>query len=117
MLLSVKVQTSSKLLVTKDTMIFFLCLQSDSALTVVENNEGGGREGRDDDDDQEAITVDEDEGDLEVVQPTEEWQTLKPGNEHDLPVICRCQETSGLVLDILCVCVCAQARQCPEVPT
>ena len=95
-------------------------VQSDSALTVVENKEGGGGrgEGRDDDDDKEEVTVDEDEGDLEVVQPTEEWQTLKPGNVHELPVICHCQETSGLVLDVLCVCVCVcvQARQCPQVP-
>ncbi|KAM8733422.1 nucleotide exchange factor SIL1 [Acanthopagrus schlegelii] len=55
--------------------------KSDSALTVVENKEGGGGrgEGHDDDDDKEEVTVDEDEGDLEVVQPTEEWQTLKPG--------------------------------------
>ena len=94
-------------------------VQSDSALTVVENKEGGGGrgEGRDDDDDKEEVTVDEDEGDLEVVQPTEEWQTLKPGNVHELPVICHCQETSGLVLDVLCVCVCVcrpgSAHRCP----
>ncbi|XP_067454645.1 nucleotide exchange factor SIL1 [Thunnus thynnus] len=50
--------------------------KSESALTVVENTEGG--EGAGSDEDEEA-TVEEDEGDLEVVQPTEEWQTLKPG--------------------------------------
>ncbi|XP_070769553.1 nucleotide exchange factor SIL1 [Enoplosus armatus] len=46
--------------------------KSDSALTVVENTEGGGEE-------EEEVTVYDDEGDLEVVQPTEEWQTLKAG--------------------------------------
>ncbi|XP_035524599.1 nucleotide exchange factor SIL1 [Morone saxatilis] len=46
---------------------------SESALTVVENKGGGG------DDEEEEVTIDEDEGDLEVAQPTEEWQTLKPG--------------------------------------
>ncbi|XP_074503968.1 nucleotide exchange factor SIL1 [Sebastes fasciatus] len=50
--------------------------KSDSALTVVENTEGGeGVVG----DEEDEVTIDEDEGDLEVVQPTEEWQTLKPG--------------------------------------
>ncbi|XP_068570281.1 nucleotide exchange factor SIL1 [Cebidichthys violaceus] len=48
--------------------------KSDSALTVVENTEG--REGGGADEEAE-VTVDE--GDLEVVQPTEDWQTLKPG--------------------------------------
>lgn len=45
-----------------------------SALTVVKNpdgREGGGA------DEEAEVTVDE--GDLEVVQPTEDWQTLKPG--------------------------------------
>ncbi|CAJ1057978.1 nucleotide exchange factor SIL1 isoform X2 [Xyrichtys novacula] len=48
--------------------------KSDSALTLVENTEAGG-------DEEEEVTVDEEEeeGDLEVVKPTEEWQTLKPG--------------------------------------
>ncbi|XP_010748936.3 nucleotide exchange factor SIL1 [Larimichthys crocea] len=49
--------------------------KSDSALTVVENTEGGEGAGGD----EEEVTVDEDEEDLEVVQPTDEWQTLKPG--------------------------------------
>ncbi|KAK5897570.1 hypothetical protein CesoFtcFv8_010621 [Champsocephalus esox] len=45
-----------------------LSQKSDSALAVVENTEG------------EVEVMDEgDEGDFEVVQPTEEWQTLKPG--------------------------------------
>ncbi|XP_051276717.1 nucleotide exchange factor SIL1 [Dicentrarchus labrax] len=48
--------------------------KSESALTVVENKEGGGGE-----EEEEEVTIDEDEGDLEVAQPTEEWQTLKPG--------------------------------------
>ncbi|XP_074530910.1 nucleotide exchange factor SIL1 [Halichoeres trimaculatus] len=49
--------------------------KSDSALTVVENPEG--------DDEEEEVTVDPEkeveEEELEVIQPTEEWQTLKPG--------------------------------------
>ncbi|XP_070692935.1 nucleotide exchange factor SIL1 isoform X2 [Pempheris klunzingeri] len=47
-----------------------------SALTVVENTEGGGGGVE-----EEEVTVDNDdeEGDLEVVHPTEEWQTLRPG--------------------------------------
>ncbi|XP_078117130.1 nucleotide exchange factor SIL1 isoform X2 [Sander vitreus] len=44
--------------------------KSDSALAVMENTGGG--------DEEEEVTVEED-GDLEVVQPTEEWQTLQPG--------------------------------------
>ncbi|XP_054872288.1 nucleotide exchange factor SIL1 isoform X3 [Amphiprion ocellaris] len=45
---------------------------SEGALTVVENTEEG--------DEEEEVTVvdDNDEEDLEVVQPTEQWQTLKP---------------------------------------
>lgn len=74
-------KTSSVLLVSTSEIQWFLpsCLsvQSESALTVVENAGGGEAAGSDED---EEATVDEDEGDLEVVQPTEEWQTLKPGN-------------------------------------
>ncbi|XP_045887615.1 nucleotide exchange factor SIL1 [Micropterus dolomieu] len=40
----------------------------ESALTLVENTEGG---------EEEEVRVDE--GDLDAVQPTEDWQTLKPG--------------------------------------
>ncbi|XP_070818804.1 nucleotide exchange factor SIL1 [Chaetodon trifascialis] len=47
--------------------------KSDSALTVVESTEGAEGVGGDE---EEAMV---DEGDSEVVQPTEEWQTLKPG--------------------------------------
>ncbi|XP_071767710.1 nucleotide exchange factor SIL1 [Centroberyx gerrardi] len=70
------------------TMVFLLLLhccqlatilgqKSDSALTVVESTEGGGGG----EEEEEATVADEDEngGDLEVVQPTEQWQTLKPG--------------------------------------
>ncbi len=66
----------------------FLCVsvQSDSALTVVENTGGGEEEAGGDVD--EEVTVNEDEGDLEVVQPTEEWQTLKPGNVLRVLVLC-----------------------------
>uniref|UniRef100_A0A3Q0SYI3 Nucleotide exchange factor SIL1 n=1 Tax=Amphilophus citrinellus TaxID=61819 RepID=A0A3Q0SYI3_AMPCI len=52
---------------------------SGGALIVVENTEHEGKGG----DEEEEVTVgdsdDDDEGDLEVVQPTEQWQTLKPG--------------------------------------
>ncbi|XP_053180477.1 nucleotide exchange factor SIL1 isoform X2 [Scomber japonicus] len=56
-----------------------LSQKSESALTVVENMEGGEGASSDDDGDEVTIDEDEEEGDLEVVQPTEEWQTLKPG--------------------------------------
>lgn len=56
-------------------LFVFVCLQSDSFLTVVENTEAGEGAGSDE---EEEVTVDF--GDLEVVQPSEEWQTLKPGN-------------------------------------
>lgn len=56
-------------------LFLFVCLQSDSSLTVVENTEAGEGAGSDE---EEEVTVDF--GDLEVVQPSEEWQTLKPGN-------------------------------------
>lgn len=43
---------------------------------MVENTEHEGKGG----DEEEEVTIgDGDEGDLEVVQPTEQWQTLKPG--------------------------------------
>ncbi|XP_034739165.1 nucleotide exchange factor SIL1 isoform X1 [Etheostoma cragini] len=45
--------------------------KSASALAVMETTGGG--------DEEEEVTLEEDEGDLEVVQPTEEWQTLQPG--------------------------------------
>ncbi|XP_040904655.1 nucleotide exchange factor SIL1 [Toxotes jaculatrix] len=65
------------------TLVFLLLLhchhipgivgqKSDSALTVVENAEGGG-EGEGGDEEKEEM------GNLEVLQPTEQWQTLKPG--------------------------------------
>ncbi|XP_041653618.1 nucleotide exchange factor SIL1 isoform X2 [Cheilinus undulatus] len=49
-------------------------LKSDSALTVVESTDNNEEEEVTMDDEEE-----EEEGDLEVIQPTEEWQTLKPG--------------------------------------
>lgn len=49
--------------------------KSDSALTVVESPAAGVEE-----EDVDEVTVQEDSGgDMEVVEPTEEWQTLKPG--------------------------------------
>ncbi|XP_060935425.1 nucleotide exchange factor SIL1 [Limanda limanda] len=45
--------------------------RSDSALTVVENAEGGGGAGGDEEEEANL--------NLEVIQPTEQWQTLKPG--------------------------------------
>ncbi|KAL6118026.1 sil1 [Pungitius sinensis] len=50
--------------------------KSDCALTVVENTEGW-EEGSADK--KAEVTVDEEEGDFEVVQPTDNWQTLKAG--------------------------------------
>lgn len=50
--------------------------KSERALTVVENNEGGGV----DVGEEEEVTVDDDDdGEFEVLQPNEQWQTLKPG--------------------------------------
>lgn len=47
-------------------------MKSDSALIVVENSEGC--------DDEATVVDDLSEGEyLEVFQPTEQWQTLKPG--------------------------------------
>ncbi|MEQ2287057.1 hypothetical protein AMECASPLE_008593 [Ameca splendens] len=48
--------------------------QSDGALTVLENT-GGGVGGEE----EEEVTVDDDDADVEVLQPTEQWQTLAPG--------------------------------------
>nr|XP_019934043.1 PREDICTED: nucleotide exchange factor SIL1 isoform X2 [Paralichthys olivaceus] len=48
--------------------------RSDSALTVVENAEGGGGGGGEGGDEEEGAN-----DNLNVVQPTEQWQTLKPG--------------------------------------
>uniref|UniRef100_G3Q693 Nucleotide exchange factor SIL1 n=1 Tax=Gasterosteus aculeatus TaxID=69293 RepID=G3Q693_GASAC len=47
---------------------------SDCALTVVENTEG-----RKEADKEAGVIADEDEGDFEVIQPTDNWQTLKAG--------------------------------------
>ncbi|XP_026212826.1 nucleotide exchange factor SIL1 isoform X2 [Anabas testudineus] len=57
---------------------FVLGHKTGSALTVVDNPEGGEGAHRDEEDE---ATVDEDGDleDIEVVQPTEQWQTLKPG--------------------------------------
>ncbi|XP_077957594.1 nucleotide exchange factor SIL1 isoform X2 [Gasterosteus aculeatus] len=48
--------------------------KSDCALTVVENTEG-----RKEADKEAGVIADEDEGDFEVIQPTDNWQTLKAG--------------------------------------
>ncbi|XP_008417956.2 LOW QUALITY PROTEIN: nucleotide exchange factor SIL1 [Poecilia reticulata] len=51
-----------------------LSQKSEGALIVVENTEGGGGA------DEEEVTVDDDDdGVFEVVQPNEQWQTLRPG--------------------------------------
>lgn len=58
--------------------ILFLFAQSGGDLIVVENTEHEAVNGE-----QEEVAVDDvedDEGDLDVVQPSEQWQTLKPGN-------------------------------------
>lgn len=44
---------------------------------MVDNPEGDNEA---DVDEEVEVTVDEDEGELEVVQPSEDWQTLGPGN-------------------------------------
>ncbi|KAK5622434.1 hypothetical protein CRENBAI_003703 [Crenichthys baileyi] len=51
--------------------------KSEGALTVVENTGGGGVG----DDEEEVVTVDDDhdDADVDVLQPTEQWQTLVPG--------------------------------------
>ncbi|XP_026186689.1 nucleotide exchange factor SIL1 isoform X2 [Mastacembelus armatus] len=63
------------------TLALFLLLHSchipsvcghKSALTVVENTEKRG-------DEEEQVKVEDDDGDFTVVQPAEQWQTLKPG--------------------------------------
>lgn len=54
----------------------FVLFQSDSSLIVVENTED---EEAAVGDEEEEMTADGYEGDLEVVQPNEEWQTLRPG--------------------------------------
>lgn len=55
-------------------------LQPDTSVIVVNNSEEGG--GGADVDKGVEVSVDdeeEEEGELEVVQPSEQWQTLKPG--------------------------------------
>ncbi len=82
----------------------FVSVQSDSALTVVENTEGEEGVG---DDEEEEVMVDEDDGVLEVVQPTEEWQTLKPGAALTA-VLLILSYSKNIWISIygVCVCVC-----------
>lgn len=88
-------------------MFFSVFMQSDSALTVVKNAEGRERGGTD-----EEAEVTDDEGDLEVVQPTEDWQTLKPGNVlQGVLLLVIVKHTS--VLDLLCVCRPGSASRFP----
>lgn len=55
-------------------------MQPDTAVIVVDNSEAEGEGGADVDEAVEVSVEDEEEeGELDVVQPTEEWQTLKPG--------------------------------------
>lgn len=63
---------------------------------MVENTEG-----RKEADKEAGVIADEDEGDFEVIQPTDNWQTLKAGK---LLLLCPSQKYS-LVLDLVCVCV------------
>lgn len=67
---------------------------------MVENTEG-----RKEADKEAGVIADEDEGDFEVIQPTDNWQTLKAGK---LLLLCPSQKYS-LVLDLVCVCVLGQA--------
>lgn len=67
-----------------------------TSLTVVENAEGGEGAGGGK---EEELPVEE------VVQPSEEWQTLKPGNVLKGIMVQR-QNPFGSVLDFFCACVC-----------
>lgn len=59
-------------------MFFFVSSQPESSAVVVHHPEG--ETGGADVDDAVEGSVGEEEGELEVVQPSEEWQTLKPGS-------------------------------------
>lgn len=76
-------------------------MQPDTAVIVVNNPEAGG--GADVD---EAVEVslddEEEEGELDVVQPTEEWQTLKPGGA----LTDVCWEGATISNPDVCLCVC-----------
>lgn len=72
--------------------------QTDLALSVVENPEGEEETRRD----EEEVMIDED---IEVVQPTEQWQTLKPGNMLSLSVTLFISITEDGQKD-MCVCAC-----------
>lgn len=69
-------------------------------------------------DEEVEVTVDEDEGELEVVQPSEEWQTLKPSNVLKCTVVLQQRQSMFLFLTLtcVCVCVCVQTRQCRRDP-
>lgn len=56
----------------------FLFVQSGGDLIVVENPEHDSVNGEEED--VAVDDVEDDEGDLDVVQPSEQWQTLKPGH-------------------------------------
>lgn len=92
-----------------------MILQSDSALTVVENTEGGEGVGGDE---EVEVTDDEDEDILEVVQPTAEWQTLRPGNEAE-GVLLICKHFNSfftltfLLMACACACMCVAGQAVP----
>ncbi|KAM6924028.1 nucleotide exchange factor SIL1 [Xenentodon cancila] len=54
--------------------------KSESALTVVNTEGGGGGGGGGGGDEDDEVTVGDDDEELDVVEPTEQWQTLKPGH-------------------------------------
>lgn len=56
----------------------FLFVQSGGDLIVVENPEHEAVNGEEED--VAVDDVEDDEGDLDIVQPSEQWQTLKPGH-------------------------------------
>lgn len=56
-----------------------LSLQPDTAVIVMNNPGAAGGEADVDKAVEVSVDDEEEEGELEVVQPTEEWQTLKPG--------------------------------------
>lgn len=81
------------------------------------NNPEGDKEA--DVDEEVEVTVDEDEGELEVVQPSEEWQTLKPGNVLKCTVVLQQRQSVFLFSTLTCVSVCvcvSRAGSAPGLP-
>lgn len=80
-------------------------LQPDTSVIVVNNPEGGGEAAEVDE--AVEVSVEDEEGELEVVQPSEEWQTLRPGESLKEP----CREAALTFSLDLCLCVCVWSGQ------